>query len=58
MFNTDVPNTGRDNKDNDRSRKNDNVRRKRHHGVRELLRRIPKLPTVPADPPNKSEFSY
>jgi len=55
MISTDI---ARDNKDNDRSRKNDSVRHKPRHDVREPLRRIPKLPTVPADPPNISEFSY
>jgi hypothetical protein len=49
---------GRDSRGNDRVRNNDSVRHKRRHDVRELLRRIQKLPTVPADPSNRSGFSY
>ena len=55
MISTDI---GRSNKGNDHGRNNDSVRRRRRHDVRELLRRIPKLPTDPPDPSNKSEFSY
>src|SRR6266699_1749072 len=58
MISTDAPNTGRDNKGNDRGRKCDSVRHKHHRDVRELLRRIQKWPTAPIDPPHKSEFSY
>ena len=58
MTNTDAPNIGRDSQGNDRARNNDSVRHKRRHDVRVLLRRIPKLPTVPTDPPNKPLFSY
>jgi hypothetical protein len=52
------PSIGHDNKGSDRGRKCDSVRHKRHHDVRELLRRIRKWPTAPSDPPHKSEFSY
>ncbi len=57
MTNIDAPNIGRDSKGSDRARNNDSVRHKRRHGVRVLLRRIPKLPTAPTDPPNKPLFS-
>src|SRR5262245_7955203 len=55
MISTDI---GRNDKGNDYGHNNDSVRRRHRRDVRELLRRIPKWPTVPADPPNKSEFSY
>jgi len=54
MINSDGPSIGRDSKGNDRGRNNDSARHKHRHGVRELLRRIQRLPAAPTDPPNKS----